>query len=74
MPLDGVSRVLILALVLVALASATTQAQRTTDFVPISDAVLQNPAPGDWLMWRRTFDSCMDVLHGMYSPLPLSLS
>jgi alcohol dehydrogenase (cytochrome c) len=57
MPLDGVSRVLILALVLVALASATTQAQRTTDFVPISDAVLQNPAPEDWLMWRRTFDS-----------------
>jgi alcohol dehydrogenase (cytochrome c) len=25
-------------------------------FVPVTDAMLQNPAPGDWLMWRRTLD------------------
>ncbi len=32
-------------------------------FVPVTDAMLQNPAPGDWLMWRRT-------LNGWgYSPL-----
>ena len=25
-------------------------------FVPVTDAMLQDPAPGDWLMWRRTLD------------------
>jgi alcohol dehydrogenase (cytochrome c) len=31
--------------------------------VPVTDAMLKNPAPGDWLMWRRT-------LNGWgYSPL-----
>ena len=25
--------------------------------VPVTDAMLQEPAPGDWLMWRRTLDS-----------------
>ena len=24
---------------------------------PVTDAMLQNPPPGDWLMWRRTLDS-----------------
>ncbi len=28
-----------------------------TDFEPVTDAMLQNPADGDWLMWRRTLDS-----------------
>ncbi len=23
---------------------------------PVTDAMLQDPAPGDWLMWRRTLD------------------
>ena len=27
------------------------------DFVPVTDAMLQNPADGDWLMFRRTLDS-----------------
>jgi|TARA_B100001964_G_scaffold60664_2_gene68761 alcohol dehydrogenase (cytochrome c) len=27
------------------------------DFVPVTDAMLQDPADGDWLMWRRTLDS-----------------
>lgn len=35
----------------------TLQAQPATDFTPVTDAMLQNPAPGDWLMWRRTLDS-----------------
>ena len=30
--------------------------QSPTDFVPVTDAMLQDPAPGDWLMWRRTLD------------------
>ncbi|SVD57734.1 uncharacterized protein METZ01_LOCUS410588, partial [marine metagenome] len=25
-------------------------------FVPVTDAMLQAPAPDDWLMWRRTLD------------------
>jgi len=24
---------------------------------PVTDAMLRSPPPGDWLMWRRTFDS-----------------
>ena len=32
-------------------------------FTPVTDDVLHNPPPGDWLSWRRTLDS-----HG-YSPL-----
>ena len=32
------------------------QPSPTSNFVPVSDAMLQNPAPEDWLMWRRTLD------------------
>ncbi len=32
-------------------------AQSDEPFVPVTDAMLQNPADGDWLMWRRTLDS-----------------
>ena len=34
----------------------TLQAQSSPDFVPVTDAMLQNPSPDDWLMWRRTLD------------------
>ncbi len=27
------------------------------DFAPVTDAMLQDPDPADWLMWRRTLDS-----------------
>jgi alcohol dehydrogenase (cytochrome c) len=33
------------------------------DFTPVTEAMLRNPAPGDWLNWRRT-----DNAWG-YSPL-----
>ena len=36
-------------------APAAAQAPRA-DFVPVTDAMLQNPADEDWLMWRRTLD------------------
>ena len=47
---------------LVSLAAAATVAAafgavaqtNARAFVPVTDAMLQNPAPGDWLMWRRT--------------------
>jgi PQQ-dependent dehydrogenase (methanol/ethanol family) len=49
---------------LTALAALPAQAQTgEREFVPVTDAMLKNPAPGDWLMWRRT-------LNGWgYSPL-----
>ena len=31
-------------------------AQPAGDFVPVTDAMLQAPAPEDWLTWRRTTD------------------
>ncbi len=31
-------------------------AQSRSDFVPVTDEMLQAPAPEDWLMWRRTLD------------------
>ena len=35
----------------------TSQEQSASGFVPVTAAMLQEPAPGDWLMWRRTLDS-----------------
>jgi len=34
-----------------------TYSQEIDSFTPVTDAMLQNPAPEDWLMWRRTLDS-----------------
>ena len=36
---------------------ATGQTPSPPEFVPVTDAILQNPADGDWLTWRRTLDS-----------------
>jgi glucose dehydrogenase len=38
------------------LGSATIRAQSAADFVPVTDAMLQNPDAADWLNWRRTLD------------------
>jgi alcohol dehydrogenase (cytochrome c) len=54
-------RLLIAALV-VAAALFPADAQES-GFVPVTDAVLQNPAPADWLRWRR------DQGASGYSPL-----
>ena len=35
-------------------AAAAAQSDEDAGFVPVTDAVLEDPAPGDWLMWRRT--------------------
>jgi alcohol dehydrogenase (cytochrome c) len=48
---------------LLALATGTVVAQSAASFVSITDAMLQDPDPADWLNWRRTLDQ-----HG-YSPL-----
>ncbi len=47
-------RALFLAVLLVARAVI---AQPQSEFVPVTDRVLQNPDPADWLMWRRTLDT-----------------
>ena len=48
---------LVLAIALPAAAPAAAAAQEaTSDFVPVTDEMLQDPAPEDWLMWRRTLD------------------
>jgi alcohol dehydrogenase (cytochrome c) len=42
---------------------APAQAPAAANFVPVTDQMLQNPDPADWLMWRRTLN------HWGYSPL-----
>jgi alcohol dehydrogenase (cytochrome c) len=37
-------------------AAAATPQERLAAMRPVSDAMLQNPAPGDWLQWGRTYD------------------
>jgi alcohol dehydrogenase (cytochrome c) len=41
---------------LVALLAANGAAAQSA-FVPVTDAMLRDPDPADWLMWRRTADS-----------------
>ena len=47
-----------IAAAVVALASGLVivSAQSSDTFVPVTDAMLEDPAPGDWLTWRRTAD------------------
>ena len=48
-----------LGLVLAAAVAAPPAAPAQSppaEFVPVTDAMLQAPAPDDWLMWRRTLD------------------
>ncbi len=47
-----------IAAAVMALASGLVivSAQSSDTFVPVTDAMLEAPAPGDWLTWRRTPD------------------
>ena len=57
-PVAALVRVTANAVLLLAAASpVTARAQAPDDFVPVTDAMLQDPAPEDWPMWRRTLDS-----------------
>jgi PQQ-dependent dehydrogenase (methanol/ethanol family) len=49
--------------ILTALLGASAAAQAPDRFAPVTDEMLQNPDPADWLTWRRTLD------HWGYSPL-----
>src|SRR6266567_5909961 len=52
-------RITFLAAFLILLATAIYSIARQSagSFVPVTDAMLQNPDPANWLMWRRTLDS-----------------
>ena len=52
----GVLLMPVVAAAVVSLAPPAAQAQPASDFVPVTDEMLQDPADGDWLMWRRTLD------------------
>ena len=58
-PLSAACCILLIALALVPLSAhpAAAQSAANREFVPVTDAMLQNPDPRDWLMWRRTLDS-----------------
>ena len=53
-----VSRACLLAFLTAALPAVTAHpaAAQEGDFTPVTDEVLQNPDPADWLNWRRTLD------------------
>ena len=55
-PLSRYVLVAAIALLQVAGGPAAAQAQPGGELVPVTDAMLQNPDPADWLMWRRTLD------------------
>src|SRR5882724_10827548 len=44
-------------LILLGAALYSVAQQSAASFVPVTDAMLQNPDPADWLMWRRTLNS-----------------
>jgi len=48
-------RLVVLTLVGLVAAGVPATAQ-ATEAPPVTDAMLQDPAPGDWLMWRRTLN------------------
>ena len=47
---------LALALVVVGVAGAGPAAAQDRDFTPVTDAMLADPDPADWINWRRTLD------------------
>ena len=52
--------VLVLPIVVLSVATSPAQqqpaGQAIRNLTPVTDAMLRNPPPGDWLMWRRTYD------------------
>ena len=36
--------------------AGVAEAQTAREVTPVTDAMVQDPAPGDWLSWRRTLD------------------
>ena len=56
-PFAAAFRLAVLSSALLVTAGAgVSTAQPARDFTPVTDAMVQDPAPGDWLSWRRTLD------------------
>jgi alcohol dehydrogenase (cytochrome c) len=47
----------VIASFLLVLPAMYSARQQNAGFVPVTDQMLQNPDPADWLMWRRTLNS-----------------
>ena len=45
-----------LAVALVVIVGGAVASAQVQDFKPVTDAMLENPDPADWLNWRRTLD------------------
>ena len=45
------------ALALASIAPPVLATAQVEDYAPVTDAMLQNPPPADWLNWRRTLDA-----------------
>ena len=56
-PLHPAGAALIAATAFWVASPTALNAQESSSFHPVTDAMLQDPAPKDWLMWRRTLDS-----------------
>ena len=50
--------VIAMAAIMLAPGPVTVHAQSSADFVPVTDAMLQNPAPADW---RLGVNVCLDA-------------
>src|SRR3954469_4910730 len=42
---------------IVTLAALTAVFAQTADYVPVTQKMLENPSPDDWLMYSRTYDA-----------------
>src|SRR2546425_5582366 len=54
---------LVVSILCLLITAAVAQRAETGDFVPVTDQMLANPSPDDWLMFGRTYDA------QRYSPL-----
>ena len=54
--LRGVPAIAAALLALAAPGMVSAQSESESGFVPVTDAMLHDPAPEDWLTWRRTLD------------------
>ncbi len=46
----------ILGMAVLSIGASGPGQEQGSGFAPVTDAMLQDPAPADWLMWRRTLD------------------
>jgi hypothetical protein len=44
----------VLSIAIAVLFASLCAVAQVKDFRPVTEAMLRNPAPGDWFNWRRT--------------------